>query len=95
MLLMFEEGIREGVSMIIERQGKTNNPYMTEKYDPNLPTKYHAYLDANNFYGWSMCKHLPELGKWKNHPCILEIDLEYPQEFQDFHNDYPLGPERF
>ena len=46
MLLMFEEGIRGGVSMIAKRHGKENNPYMGEKYDSNLPTKYLAYLDA-------------------------------------------------
>ena len=27
-------------------------------------------------------------------PCILEVDLEYPKELHDKHNDYPLAPER-
>ena len=26
---------------------------------------------------------------------ILEIDLEYPSESHELHNDYPLSPERF
>ena len=25
---------------------------------------------------------------------ILEIDLEYPSELHDLHNDYPLPPEK-
>ena len=104
MLLMFEKGIRGGISMISNRHGKANNSYMDDEYDDKRATKYITYLDANNLYGWAMCKPLPtsnfkwmddgELMSWKKHACILEVDLEYPKEFHDLHNDYPLAPER-
>ena len=35
-----------------------------------------------------------ERNNWKNYSCILELDLEYPKDLHDLHNDYPLAPER-
>jgi len=34
-----------------------------------------------------------ELDNWRSIPCILKVDLEYPKELHDLHNDYPLAPE--
>ena len=103
-LLLFEKGIRGLISMISNRYGKANNKYIEKNYDPMSPSKYLAYLDANNLYGWAMMKPLPvgdfkwmeekELENWENIPCILEVDLEYPKKLHDLHNDYPLAPER-
>ena len=101
MLLMFEKGIRGGISMISQRYAKANNKYMNEEYDPSQPSKYITYLDANNLYGFSMNSKLPtgqfkwmvNLKNWRNRPCILEVDLEYPEELHDEHNEYPLAPE--
>ena len=38
-----------------------------------------------------------DLGKYEeksNEGLILEVDLEYPKELHDLHNDYPVAPER-
>ena len=100
MLLMFEEGIRGGVSMITKRYGKANNPYMGEDFNPDSPTKYLAYLDANNLYGWAMCDPLPvgnfewmseeELKNWKNHmseACPSGSVLEVDLEYPEYLHD--------
>ena len=104
MLLMVEKGIRGGISIITHRYGKANNKYMGDKFNFNEPSKYIQYLDANNLYGWAMSKPLPthgfkwmkanELEIWEVYPCILEVDLEYPQSLHDLHSDYPLAPEQ-
>ena len=31
---------------------------------------------------------------WEKIPCILEVDLEVPEELHELYNDYPLAPER-
>lgn len=103
MLLMIEKGIRGGVSMISNRYCYANNKYMGDAYKKNEEDKFITYLDANNLYGWAMCRPLPtdsfewmtidELGRWKDIPCILEVDLMYPDKLHDSHNDYPLAPE--
>ena len=112
MLLMFEKGIRGGISIISNRYGKANNKYM-KNYNKNKDSKYLMYLDANNLYGCAMFEKLPTHGfkwlssgemenlfnnqivqVWERIPCILEVDLEYPEELHDSHNDYPLCPER-
>ena len=111
MLLMFEKGIRGGISIISNRYGEANNKYMGQGFNKNKPSKYLMYLDANNLYGCAMSEKLPTHGfKWltggemekiyeNRHnlnkiPCILEVDLEYPENLHDLHNDYPLCPEK-
>ena len=34
-----------------------------------------------------------ELDDWEHLSCLLEVDLEYPEDLHDLHNDYPLAPE--
>ena len=58
MLLMFEKGITGGISQAIVKYAKANDKYM-ENYNKDIIFSYLQYLDANNLYGWSMCKKLP------------------------------------
>ena len=104
MLLMFERGIRGGITQSVHRWAVANNPYMGSEYDPKKPTKYLQYLDANNLYGWAMSQPLPTGGfRWvdaspdeinelvSHRDCgyLLEVDVAYPRELHDYHNDLP------
>ena len=62
MLLMFERGIRGGITQSVHRWAKANNPYMGSDYYPDKPIRYLQYLDANNLYGWAMSQALPTRG---------------------------------
>ena len=108
MFQFFEKGMRGGISYITNRYGKANNKYM-KNYNPEEVSKYIMYLDANNLYGWAMSQYLPTGGfKWLTEEevdlfkyndesekgLVLEVDLEYPGELHDLHNDYPLAPEK-
>ena len=35
-----------------------------------------------------------ELDDWKHMSYFLEVDLEYPEQLHDHHNDYPLATAR-
>lgn len=81
-----------------------------EVYDPEEDSVFIVYLDENNLYGWARSQPLPvdghhwmeeeELENWEElssdegKGCILDVDLEYPLEYHNLHNEYPLAPER-
>ena len=66
MLLMFEQGIRGGITQAVKRYARANNKYMPD-YDPEEASKFLQYLDANNLYGWAMAQKLPTHGfRWIN-----------------------------
>ena len=103
---MVQLGMRGGVSTIMHRHEKANNKYM-KNYEKDKDSSYLMYLDANNLYGWAMSQKLP-VGKFKwgdektfdmsnysgEKGCIIECDLEYPENLHDEHNMYPLAPEK-
>ena len=109
MLLMFKRGIREGITQSVHKWAKANNPYIGWDYAPCEPTRYLQYLDANNLYGWAMSQPLPtrrfkwldvkpddvcKLANAKDKGYILEVDVPYPRELHDYHNDLPFMCER-
>jgi len=53
------------MTKVSKRYAKANNPQVPD-YDPRKPKNHIMYYDANNLYGWAMCKPLPIRGfKWK------------------------------
>ena len=116
MLLMFERGIRGGITQLVHRWAIANNAYMGYEYDTSKPTEYLQYLDANNLYGWAMSQPLPT-GEFKwveirqdiepksavdmlvrnsdwGYGYLLEVDVQYPKELHDHHNDLPFMCEK-
>ena len=104
MHLFIEKGTRGGTSYIAHRHAEANNKYM-KNYDLLKLISYIMYLDKNNLYGWAMCQPLPYgdfkwietdrvLPKRPGKGLIYEVDLEYPKELHDLHNDYPCASEK-
>ena len=58
MFLMNEAGIIGGICQSICRYAEANNKYM-KSYNKNKLSSYLMYSEANNLYGWAMCKKLP------------------------------------
>ena len=91
MLLMFEHGIRGGITKVVYQYACANNIYMDEKFNPLEESCYLQYLHANNLSGWAMSQQFPAGGfRWVDvNPndisrltkCdkgyLLEIDVSY------------------
>ena len=58
MTLMFEKGIRGGISQSIQRYASANNKYMSN-CNSKISSSFLLYLDANDLDGWVMSKKLP------------------------------------
>ena len=109
MLLMFERGIRGGITQAIHCYSTANNKYMGNQYDPSADSIYLQYLDTNNLYGWAMSQSLPigrfrwvdikpneihDLTKRNVKGYLLEVDISNPRDLHDFHNDLQFMCER-
>ena len=79
-----------------------------KEFNPEEISKYIMYLDEYGLYTSVLCEPLPLKGfSWstpekiiemmndylKIELCTLKVDLEYPKELHNLHNDYPLAVE--
>jgi hypothetical protein len=108
--IFIEKSIRGGISMISNRYSEANNKYMKNynkneesKYimylDANnlygwamtqqLPTGNFTW--NNNEWNEQSIMNISNNGEIG---YFFEVDLEYPTELHDLHNDYPLAPEK-
>ena len=109
MLLMFEWGIRGGITQAVRKYASANNKYMGDKFDPKFESSYLQYQDAKNLYGWPMSQPLSTGGfKWiyvnpnevselatrTDKGYVLEVDVSYPKELHNQHNDLLFMCER-
>ena len=105
--ILFDKGIRGGISYISNRCNKANKKYL-KSYNPKQDSKDIIYLDANNLYGYAMSKFCPingfkwidpkkfELSKYTSNSskgCVIEVDLEYRKELRELHKDFSLAPD--
>ena len=106
MYIFLEKATRRGVSYISNRYSKANNKYL-KSYNPKKESKHVIYLGANNLYDYAMSKFRLasrfkwlyskefDLNKYTNYSskgCVLEADLEYPEEKRELHKNVPLAP---
>ena len=109
MFLMFKRGIGGGITQSVHGWARANNPYMGSKFNLDETVNYLQYLNANNLYGWAMFQPLPtggfkwvevkseeisRLAKLKSKGYLLEVDVKYPKELHNSHNDLPFMCER-
>ena len=69
---MIEAGIRSAISKAIHRYAKANNKYM-KNFNKDMLSSFLMYLDANNLYGWAMCKKLP----------VGEFEWIHPEDYTE------------
>ena len=109
MLLMFERGIKGGITQAVHCNASANNHYIGDQYNLSKELSYLQYLNANNLYGWLMSQPLPtrrfrwvdikpneirKLMKHKDKGYLLKVDVSYPRDLQDAHNDLQFMYER-
>ena len=109
MHLFIERGIRGGISMSSKRSAKANNPlvgydprkptnYITYLDANNLYGWAMSLPLPKSGFKWKRVmpteKQIMKIKSHSKKGWILEVDLEYPEELHDYHNNYLLAPEK-
>ena len=104
--LFIKKGMRGGISYIAKRHSKINDSESSKEnksiiyWDAN---NLHEWGMSNSLpYGEFNCLSEKEINKLdldsisenSSIRYFSEADLEYPSKLHDFHNGYPLAPER-
>ena len=96
MLLIFEKGIRGGITQAVKRYAKANNRYMKdlnnldEKSIQNLPIHRFKWKNGEDFTP----EKIDKLVKKDKRGDLLEVDVEYPKGLPKNHNELPFLVER-
>ena len=80
---MIAENIRGGVSTVVTKYARANNPLLQpSQWDESKPESYLVYLDSNNLYGWALMQPLPHSGfKWLSQDELNRLDVtEIPDD---------------
>ena len=110
MHLFIERGMRGGISMASKRYAKANNPlvegyntaeptnYITNLDANNLYGRAMSQPLPKSGFHWKRVmpteEQIMKIGPNVKKGWILKVDLAYPEELHNLHNDYPLAPEK-
>jgi len=110
MHLFIERGMRGGISTVSKRHARANNPlvegynaakptnYITYLDANNLYRWAMSRPLPKSGFHWKRTmpteEQIMKIGAHMKKGWILEVDLEYPEELHETHNDYPLVPEK-
>ena len=85
---MIQPAIRGGICHASVRNAHANNKYMGALYDPESPSSYIFYFDANNLYGLAQSQPLP-IGemKWISSGRIRELEYILGTEGPDAYRE--------
>ena len=98
---LIEAGVRGGVSVISRRKAEAGEGYKLAYWDSNnlYGLSMCQYLPTGNFHlltEQSECDNFDysKISEEAPQGFIFKLDVEYPDELHEEHNEYPLAPEK-